>query len=349
MSNSKNYTILDIAKMANVSRGTVDRVIHSRGTVSKKSYQKVKKILDKIDYKPNLIAQSLQRKGQLLQIAALIPNPEYDVFWKRPVDGILQVQENFSTLGVNVEIHFFDSRNVQDFQQASNKIFDKKYDGLLMVPFFYNESLHFFKKIELNSNTPYITFNTCIPESKAISHVGQDLILSGRVAGELMKKIVPQKCTLLIIHVNEDLTNSMHMQEKEAGFKQYFENTDTEIKVLKIDPKEDIEQPLLNKIKAEDNLNGIYVTTSKVHLIASIVSKLESDIKLIGYDLIDENIQQLKADNIDFLIFQNPKFQANLGTSFLIDALIFKKDVPATKNLPIEIITKENFKNYLEE
>ena len=45
-----NYTINDIAKMANVSRGTVDRVIHGRGKVSKPAYEKVKNILDKIDY-----------------------------------------------------------------------------------------------------------------------------------------------------------------------------------------------------------------------------------------------------------------------------------------------------------
>ena len=48
----KQHTIKDIAKLAGVSKGTVDRVIHKRGKVSTKSYDKVVAILDKINYKP---------------------------------------------------------------------------------------------------------------------------------------------------------------------------------------------------------------------------------------------------------------------------------------------------------
>ena len=37
----QNYTIKDIAQMAGVSAGTVDRVLHNRGDVSQKSKEKV--------------------------------------------------------------------------------------------------------------------------------------------------------------------------------------------------------------------------------------------------------------------------------------------------------------------
>ena len=47
---SKKYTISDIAKLVGVSKGTVDRVIHKRGKVSKTAYEKVIKILEEIDY-----------------------------------------------------------------------------------------------------------------------------------------------------------------------------------------------------------------------------------------------------------------------------------------------------------
>ena len=39
-------TIKDIAKKANVSEGTVDRVIHNRGGVSKKTESKIREILE---------------------------------------------------------------------------------------------------------------------------------------------------------------------------------------------------------------------------------------------------------------------------------------------------------------
>ena len=40
----KNYTIKDIARMAGVSAGTVDRVMHNRGEVSEATLKKVQKV-----------------------------------------------------------------------------------------------------------------------------------------------------------------------------------------------------------------------------------------------------------------------------------------------------------------
>lgn len=54
---NKNYTIKDIARMAGVSAGTVDRVLHNRGDVSAASREKVQKVLDEIDYHPNMFAR----------------------------------------------------------------------------------------------------------------------------------------------------------------------------------------------------------------------------------------------------------------------------------------------------
>lgn len=58
----QNYTIKDIARMAGVSAGTVDRVLHNRGDVSEKSKEKVQKVLDEINYQPNVFAIGLAAK-----------------------------------------------------------------------------------------------------------------------------------------------------------------------------------------------------------------------------------------------------------------------------------------------
>ena len=65
--------IKEIAEQAGGSTGTVDRVIHGRGKVSEKTFYEVKKILEKINYKPNLVAQTL-RKGEVCRLAALLPD-----------------------------------------------------------------------------------------------------------------------------------------------------------------------------------------------------------------------------------------------------------------------------------
>ena len=68
----QNYTIKDIARMAGVSAGTVDRVLHNRGDVSSKSKAKVQKVL------ADAGAAAAQRVGELVSVH-VIPRPHAEV------------------------------------------------------------------------------------------------------------------------------------------------------------------------------------------------------------------------------------------------------------------------------
>lgn len=57
---SRSVTIEDVAKMAGVSRATVGRVIGNYGSVSDKTRKKVQDAIEKMNYSPNAIAQSLR-------------------------------------------------------------------------------------------------------------------------------------------------------------------------------------------------------------------------------------------------------------------------------------------------
>ena len=59
VSDANMVTINDVAKAAGVSKGTVDRVLHNRGEVSKKSKEKVLRVIEELGYKPNLYASML--------------------------------------------------------------------------------------------------------------------------------------------------------------------------------------------------------------------------------------------------------------------------------------------------
>ncbi len=61
MSFMKKYTIKDIALLAGVSKGTVDRVIHNRGNVAKDVEKKVKHLLEELITNPILIARNLKK------------------------------------------------------------------------------------------------------------------------------------------------------------------------------------------------------------------------------------------------------------------------------------------------
>jgi len=239
-------------------------------------------------------------------------------------------------------------------QPVSNKkqksIIEDGYHGVLLAPFFYKESLGFFQDCRENG-LQYVTFNTYIEDSKSVCHVGQDLVQSGMTAASLMHMLNPGRFDKLIVHVEEDLENARHMQEKEYGFLQFFNKCEDEhgsVEVLKISNLRKIEKLLLEALDSNDRIGGIFVSTSKVYAIAGILEKHSISKPLIGYDLLDENLKYLNSGIIDFLIYQNPALQTSLGISTLVDHIVFKMEIPQKKLLPVEIVIKENIENYLQ-
>ena len=64
--------IKDIARLAGVSVGTVDRVLHSRSGVSAASREKVEEILQQLNYQPNMYASALA-SNKKYRFACLFP------------------------------------------------------------------------------------------------------------------------------------------------------------------------------------------------------------------------------------------------------------------------------------
>ena len=87
-------TIRDIAKRAGVSNGTVDRVIHNRGRVSKETAENIKKIVQELNYRPNIFARQLSL-SKIFNFGVLIPQKDQDGnYWRLPIKGIEKAKRN---------------------------------------------------------------------------------------------------------------------------------------------------------------------------------------------------------------------------------------------------------------
>ena len=181
--------------------------------------------------------------------------------------------------------------------------------------------------------------------------MGQDLYQSGAVGAELLHINQADPGTYAILHIYDDIHNSVHLSEKEKGFKDYFASM-KQCKVISADLNLTHEATLekeLNDLLSNPELKGLLVTTSKG---ASIVSNMlekhgKNGIRLVAYDLLQENLRYLNKGVIDFLINQNSRRQAFIGISQLANFLVFKKDASAEYLFPLEIITRQNLKSYL--
>lgn len=345
----KKYTIKDIAALAGVSKGTVDRVLHKRGKVSKKALDAINDVLKKIDYQPNLIARNL-KINKTYHICALIPNPNEDPYWQYCVDGINDAIAEFKPLGIFIQTFYFSPNSTKSFLDVNKTILELSPDAVLLTPLFYKETLRIIDKYSA-INSIISTFNNPIISEQVTGFVGQNLYSSGRVAAKLMSMITPNTSEILIIHFDETLNNALHMQEKEKGFRSYFDNLDTnKYRITTHKIKElDFEEKLYNLIAKNPKVTGVFVTTSKAYKVARTLQKYKTtNIKLIGYDLLDENINFLKDGIIDFLINQNPKGQTYFSLTYLVEHFLFNKDIPIQKLLSIDVVNSENLCSYID-
>lgn len=341
----------DIAQMAQVSIGTVDRVIHNRGRVSPSSKEKVMKILEINNYKPNIIAKTLS-SAKIFKIAALLPDPSLSTFWIKPAHGINRAANELGQFGIEVNTFVFDPYRRISFQRQAKKVIASKPDGVLLAPILQQEALDFSHTCR-DCQIPLVCFNTYIDLLNPRSFIGQDLHESGRLAAEMMT--MGQKSgNILIIHIGEKAQNSIHLYKKEEGFREFIKQHHAEqVEVVTIQlpspANRSFEKKLEQTLNKYQDTRGIFVTTSKAYTIAGFLEKAgKASIRLIGYDLIEENLPYLQRGTIDILIHQNAEKQSFLGISYLIDYLVFKKAIPQMKYLPLSIISKENLNSYLQ-
>ena len=346
----KVIRLKDIAKLANVSVGTVDRVIHKRGEVSEDSYKKIMAIVEKTGYTPNLLARTLG-SNRVFKLAAVIPNPDQDEYWKFSSDGISKAERDLVQYSVQIKNHPFDLYDKGSFLKSIKAAIKTKPDGLLLAPIFHNEAIEGLKACE-ESNIPYVLFNNDLNEVSPLTFVGQNLYQSGQLGAELLSLNQKDPGTYAILHIYDDISNSTHLSEKEKGFRDYFKNLKgPKNKAIGIDlnftHKKTLSKELTDLFSTPD-LRGLLVTTSKG---ASVVSTMlekhgKNGIRLVAYDLLAENISFLKKGIIDFLINQNSKQQAYVGITHLSNFLLFKKQ-PSRSLFPLEIITRQNLESYL--
>ena len=350
MTLGKNIRIKDIARLAGVSAGTVDRVLHNRGRVSEEALKKITAVMEQIDYKPNLIARTLG-SNKKYTIAVLFPDPAMDPYWEQADSGIKLAQSEWTQYGVTVDLFLFDLLDKESFSKTAQKVLKAEPDGVVAAPIFYHESLPVFQLFK-DKDIPYVLFNTNIPEVSPMSFIGQNLYESGRVGAELMNIGQNGSGTFAVLHIDEDIQDSLHLLEKERGFRDYFKkknHSNFNIVDFILNPKESSFHERLRDLLSDDNLKGVFVSTSKGTAVAAALLKESGkrNVRLIGYDLLEDNMTLLKEGYIDFLINQNPKRQVNLGISHMINHLMFKRNPPSTDLFPLEVITTENLNSYL--
>jgi LacI family transcriptional regulator len=143
-------TIKDIANVAGVSTATVSRVLNDKDYVSNETKEKVLKVIDDLEYKPDSIARSMITK-KTNTIGLLIPdltNPFYAETSKYIVN--IARKHGFSTIICNTE------DKVNQEKEYINILSQKRVDGIILGSVRTKEK--WLANLE-NEGLPYITYH----------------------------------------------------------------------------------------------------------------------------------------------------------------------------------------------
>ncbi|HEY0273127.1 MAG TPA: LacI family DNA-binding transcriptional regulator [Chitinophaga sp.] len=338
--------VKEIARRANVSIGTVDRVLHNRKGVSEKTKEKINSIITELGYTPNKMA-SLLAKKKVLAFAALLPRASRETdYWTYPLDGIHLAHAEIEQFGIHLNIHFYDLNVKASFRQEAGKLLKTLPDGLILAPSFVDESIEFISKVK-EKGIPIVFINSDIPHQEPLSYIGPDLFQSGKLSAQLISFMLQPHDEMLIVNISTALENDHHLRRKELGFRRYFEEHALANKITTLDIKGtaagSIETAFLRHFRPPHAIRAVFVTNSRVSQVAQIIKKHRLDVLLIGYDFLKENIKFLSENLISFLICQRPKEQGYLAVMTLYHHLFHIGTVEPAVYMPIDIITRENF------
>src|SRR5690606_5783674 len=341
--------VKEIARRANVSIATVDRVLHNRVGVSEVTKQKITAIIKELNYQPNLLARRLA-SGKTLHLVTLIPEVSEETdYWEVPLNGVVQAEEEISPYNVKITKLFFDMNNKQSFVEQAELILKEKIDGVLLTPVFIDESIAFTNACQ-KLKIPFVFINSDIPNQKSLCYYGPNLYHSGYSSAHLINYLVGSDEKLLLVNISKAIESDHHILRKEEGFMAYFDDTKrkdiVKLNIRKTDYSS-VKEHISECLEAHPTIKLIFVTNSRVSKVARYLESIKrSDIILIGYDFLKENTEYLKKGIIDFLICEKPQEQAYRGIRTLYQYLVFPVDIEKDYFMPIDIITKENYEFY---
>ena len=316
-------TIKEIANLANTSRGTVDRVINGRGKVSKEVRERILKVIEETNFKPNEIGRSLSLSNKKLTIGVVLGS-ENNPFFNLVADGIVNGADKYRNSGLKVIVKRADLFNKESILQALSEFDGTELDALVV------SSLNDEEVVEkINSfHIPVVTVSVDTPVQK-ICHVGSDYLNSGRLIANFINLVRESGCNLGVV----------------IGSKQHT----AQIERIKIvDVKENFDSEEISKNVVRDMIAEHPEMDLIVFLGAGIVGGLEvlkehkNQIRAITVDQNEAISEGLQSGLVLATITQHPYTQGIKAMEVLYDFLIRKKKVQDKKVMDNSIVLKES-------
>lgn len=334
-----------IAELAGVSVGTVDRALHNRGRVDPKVAERIRQIAKELGYRPNTVAKSLSIRKRNLKISVIFHIQSTNAFFNDVTKGIVKGREEIFDFGISVEIRECPDFNAQEQLKLIDRAIEDGANAIVIVPI--NHPVIKERLNELHrQNFPVVFLTNIIDDTEYLSFVGCNYFLSGAITAGLLNLVCPDAGKLLLFSPSFQMLG--HVQRMN-GMKSILEQEYPQIELQEVAELtgNDINDYQLTKQVLEKypetNLFVCPGAYSNGNLQAIQEMGFFGNAKIICYDYTSEIEKEIRNRNITASIVQQPQMQGYTAVRTLFEYLTAGK-TPASKNQYIQtrVILKEN-------
>ncbi len=278
--NKMKITMEEVAKRAGVSKTTVSRIINGNYEyVNETTKEKVLKVINELNYKPNALAKSLKQvKTNVIGIVlSNLQNP----FWSQVLEGAEDICRNS---GYNLMIC-----NSNDDPKLEEEFIEdlksKQVDGIIVNPTMKNKSLY---QQLVDNKYPMVAINRKI-EGIHINTITVDNVKGSMLAVQRLID-VGRKSIALIIYPPNGISPRL---ERIEGYKAALTNNGIEIDktLIKIidERKGSVKETVHDLLNQKHRPDAIFSTNNMMTLeilegLKELNIKVPEDLSLIGYD-----------------------------------------------------------------
>jgi len=339
----KRAGIHEIAELAKVSIGTVDRALHGRPGIRESTRKRILRIARKLKYTPHLAARALSVGRSSIKIGVCIPE-EIRFFYDQLRAGIFDEARRVNGMGIEIVYRPVPSLGEGEKDQISG-LLAEGISALIVTPGNPKLVAPLIDMAE-KQDVRVVCLTTDAPKSSRTTFVGVDPELSGRIAAELMAKFVPRGAKVAVF------TGMLAAEEhrlKSEGFRTGFRRDCRGGKIVAVleahESEEESYQKTCQLIEAHPDLQGIYVSTVNCLPVCRGLRDraMAEQVQLITTDLFPEMAPYLKRGTI-----QDPYLQGQTAVRVLTDVLLSGAHVSRTNYLNPGIVLRANLEVFRE-
>ena len=320
-------TSQQIAQIAGVSRGTVDRALHNRGRVNPEVAARILKIAEELGYRPNSIGQALAGTKRNLKLGAILQSSETPTI-QDVAAGVRHAAAELRESGVELELREVRGRDTGQVLRELDNLISRGVCGLAVAA---NGAPEFLRRVDglFEQGIPVVTLNTDAPGSRRLCFVGMDNYRAGQAAAGLIRQMLPAGGLVFPVagHVNNMAHNS-----RLRGFLDTLEATGaSDIRLLPCQPcfdRDDYAHEITQHVLRENpDLAAVYVTSNGQKGVCKAIEEenRKGRVRVIAYDLNEPNRQLLQSGDLSFVLDQMAFEQGSAPLRILYQYLLYGK------------------------